>query len=233
MSDLESLDSIFNNEPVKGEPEPETLQEEPVQEQEPPAQDSTPESEEQPKEEESWTKAAVLDERRKRQELERKLAELEAKKEEPKRPDVFEDPDGAFSHLEQQFNQKLLNERISLSRAMMEERHADYAEKEQVFIEMTKDSPELVRKMQEHPFPAKFAYEQATKHQEFKQMQDIDAYKAKMREEVKVEILKELESERTKKATKDSLVETPSLSKTRSAKDEPFIEKSLEETFGR
>lgn len=241
MTDSMTLEDVFNDEVEKPEVTGEEKGGSPTPDVKPdkveadkPEEDSPPESAKRADDEESWTMAAVLDERRKRQELERQLEELRAKeKPEDTRPDVFEDPDGAFSHVEQRFNQKILNERITLSRALMEDRHADYADKEAVFVGMAKENPDLIRQMQEHPFPAKFAYEQASKHQEYQAMQDVDAYKSKLREEVKAELLQEMEAKNSQKAEKDKIADAPSLSKTRSAKDDPVIDESLEDIFKR
>lgn len=71
--------------------------------------------------------AALLDEREKRQSLERRLEEFERKAQEADRRlqelqakpaekiDFFEDPDRAFAQKDQQFQQALLNERLNTS----------------------------------------------------------------------------------------------------------------------
>lgn len=215
--------------------EPEAL--EPEKEAEQPQEtgekaDATPASEPEP---ESWTKAAVMDERRKRQALEREIAELRREKTpEPKRPDVFEDPDGAFNHVQTQLQQELVNERIKMSRDFMQMLKPDYDEMEQAFIAMVEDNPALIEQMRQHPNPARFAYEQAAKHREYQQMQDVDSYKAKLREEVKAELLKEMQDEQAKEAQKSEAV-TPSLAKTRSSggQTEPVGDESLEDILGR
>lgn len=236
----ESLEDILSDtqeaveEPAEQTPEapaeePKAAEEKPQESgeaKEPEKEDSTPESE-------SWTKAAVMDERRKRQALERELEQLRKPKAEPKRPDVFEDPDGAFSHMQQQFQQELATQRIAMSRDNMQMLKPDYDDMEQVFIKMAEDNPALVEQMRSHPNPARFAYEQATKHREYQQMQDVDSYKAKLREEVKAELLKEMEADKAKEAQKDEAV-TPSLAKQRSSggQDQP-VDASLEDILGR
>lgn len=119
---------------------------------------------------ESWTKTAVLDERRKRQELEARLAEYESKKSEAeavKRPDILEDQEGAFRHTESQFAYKILQERINLSRELMIDKHDDYEAMENVFVEIAKQNPLLVQEMNNSPNPAKFAYMKAKEHSDY------------------------------------------------------------------
>lgn len=197
---------------------------------------STPEPESTKEAEESWTKTAVLDERRKRQELERKIQDLEAKLNPPpepkKAPDVFEDPEGYTKHLRSEVSTMILTERINLSRAMMEAQFKDYPEKEKVFLELAKSDPSMIEKLRSHPIPAKFAYEQAAKHLQYQEMQNVDAYKAKLKEEVRQELLRETKEKDEAEAKKIQAIE-PSLAKMRSTKENPHAEQSLQEIFGR
>lgn len=143
-----------------------------------------------------WQMAAVLDERQKRQALQRELDEANAKlaaKSEVVRPDVFEDQDGAFAHLESKVSNMLMKDRLNLSREMMSMTKNDYLEMENVFVEMAKADPALTREMLAHPNPARFAYETAVKKQEYANMQNIDEYKAKLRAEVRAEVERELQ----------------------------------------
>ena len=183
------------------------------------AEDSTPESESKEpteekkpeQEEESWTKAAVIDERRKRQELERKLEEYESRKPEQKRPDVFEDADGAFKYTEEQINQRIQGVQMSLSVEMMRTVKEDYDEMETAFIELAKDNPALVQEMNKSPNPARFAYETAKKHQQWQEVQNVDTYKAKLREEMRAELEKELGEKQAKQDRKREAIQ-PTLS---------------------
>ncbi len=190
--------------------------------------------------EESWTKTAVLDERRKRQELEAKIAKLEEKKQEAeavKRPDILEDQEGAFRHTESQFANALLQERINLSRELMIEKHDDYEAHEAVFVEMAQKNPQLVQEMNRSSNPAKFAYNKAKEHNEYSDYQknkESDDYKAFL-EARKAAALepKEVEETPAQKRNK-SAVKVPDLINATSAKtDNAHGEKSLKQLLGR
>lgn len=146
---------------------------------------------------ESWTKKAVLDERRKRQELELKLAEYENKArtgDQPQQeeiPDVFEDPEAALRYFEKKTNQAILNERVNMSREMMKTFKEDYEEMEQVFVDMANENPSLRDQMFRSSSPAKFAYETAKKHSEIQQLttpEGLTAYKEQLRKELLAEM---------------------------------------------
>lgn len=188
--------------------------------------EKTPESEP-----DSWTKKAVIDERRKRQALEAELAAL--KESIPKRDvidarlDVLEDPDAFSEAISSKIEQVAIRTRIDLSREMMIDKHQDYEEKEQIFIEMAKDHPELQSEALKSSNPAKFVYEEAKKFQEFQQMRD-GTYLEKMRAELKEQVRKELEGE----MSKTSKIR-PSLAKETSANSDQFVETDLASLFKR
>lgn len=130
---------------------------------------------------ESWTKTAVLDERRKRQELEAKLAKYEEEKvEKIKRPDVLEDQEGAFQHTESAFENKLFQERINLTRELMMEAKPDYSEMAALFLGMVKENPSLESEIRNSSNPAKFAYNKAkekVEYDEFQKTKETPEYK--------------------------------------------------------
>ena len=148
-----------------------------------------------------WAKVAYLDEKRKRQELEKRLEALEAggkQTETAKEPDLFENPTEVLQNLE-------LRVKADLSRQMMIELKPDYKEKEDVFLALAKDDPTLVVKLRQAQNPAKFAYETAVKHKALEEIGDPVAY----REKVKAELLAELAKSQPKK--KPSLANTTSV----------------------
>ena len=117
------------------------------------------ESEPPSEEEESVPRKALLDERRKRQELESRLRELEPPDEEA--PDPTDDPEGYEKHLRQKWEKEQWEKTATQSRERMIERHSDYEEKERHFMVLAQGDPDLVRQMNESHDPAAFAYEQA------------------------------------------------------------------------
>jgi hypothetical protein len=180
---------------------------------------------------ESWTKKAVIDERRKRQALEAELAAL--KESIPKRDvidarlDVLEDPDGFSEAISSRIEKAAIETRINLSREMMIDRHDDYEEKEQIFIEYAKEHPELQQQALKSSNPAKFVYEEAKKFQEFQQIKD-GTYVEKLKAELKEQVRKELEAERSKTSGI-----RPSLAKESSANNDQFVEPDLASIFKR
>lgn len=163
--------------------------------------DSTPESDSSDKEEQLVPVSALTAERQKRQEAERKLAESSPKpeKDEKPLPDVLEDPKAFQNHLQEQIAAANLQTRISVSQAVMREKHDDYDEKEARFLELVKDDPGLVAQMQSSDLPAKFVYETVTKRERFGQFDNFDKALndavSKEKESLKKQIREELEKE--------------------------------------
>lgn len=169
--------------------------------------------------EEPWTKKAVLDERRKRQELEQRLREIESKKEPEPAPDWWADPEKAAQHQSQQIEARLYQQKVELSQDFMRSQHEDYDDMEARFMEMAQENPALRTELQKSANPARFAYETAKKAAEYDAMKDVDSYKAKLeaevRKDVEAKVRKELEAEQEKKAKKETAID-PSLASTSS-----------------
>lgn len=126
---------------------------------------------------------ALLDERDKRKaaqreadELRRWKAEQEAKAaqpaEQPKAPDLYQDPEAFAKHFEQQVEQRLSQQRLALSESWAKRNHADYDDTMKVFEGMAQANPAMVKQMLAEADPAEWAYQQATQH---KRMQEIGA----------------------------------------------------------
>lgn len=140
--------------------------------------------------------AALMDERDKRQALERRLAELEGQQQEaPEPPDPDEDPKGAYDFMQFQLAQARVEDRIALSREMMSMVKDDYADKEAAFMEAAEKDAALVRDMLASANPARFAYEWAQMQAEREAIKDVDAYKAKIRAEVEADVRAKLAEE--------------------------------------
>lgn len=134
---------------------------------------------------------AAEDERHKRQALEREFEELrrqnaeiqrqlQAQQRPQQQPPEFLDPEGtqflhsrfnaALQERDAAYNQALLETRVVQSQEIMRGRHADYDEVEAVFAEAMDADPTLVAKMQAHPMPALFAYQEGKRHKVLKEM---------------------------------------------------------------
>lgn len=144
--------------------------------------------------EESWTKKAVLDERRKRQELEKAKAELEAKLKEiegkTETPDVFEDAEGYTKYLQQQMQNNMLN----MSEFLARKEFPDLDEKVARFEQMVKEAPMLYQQVMKSPSPYHELVNVVRKAEELDKMSDIDSYKSKLRDEIKAELMAELKA---------------------------------------
>lgn len=169
-------------------------------------------------EEKDWKFAALKDERRKRQELERELEALKAPKEEAKAPDVLDDPEGYQAFQSEQFDQKVDNVKAEISQF--------YAEKElgkekvaaafETFSAMVKDNPALYEQAVSSVSPYHEIVEIVNKAEKFEQIQDVDKYEAKIRAEIESKIRAELEEKYSKQSQNTANV-TPSLNSQRSA----------------
>ena len=126
----------------KGE-EPKAETEEKVETKEEPKEDSTPESKKS--EDAAWQYEAYKDEKRKRQELERKLEEIQNPKEPVKAPDVFEDQEGFSNHIADMVSQSELKVKAEMSKFMADrEFGADVVtQKLATFKEMVANDPNL------------------------------------------------------------------------------------------
>jgi len=132
---------------------------------------------------------ALLGERRRRQEAERQLAELQARFVAPEAPqlrtpqpadgppDRFEDPEGYDAWLVQTATQQARaeavaahqEERIMSSADAAREKYPDWTEKAAAFAQLARQNPALERTLRSHPNPAEYAYSTAKMHLELAQ----------------------------------------------------------------
>ena len=105
-------------------------------------------------------KAALLAERQKRQELAARVEGLERDK---KRPDPEQDPEGAAEFERREKADAAFKDRVAMSQEVMRDAHADYDEVEAVFMEAAENNRDLQTQLFNHPFPARFAYQQGQK----------------------------------------------------------------------
>lgn len=153
----------------------------------------------------SVPRKALEDERRKRQDLERQLADLTKAAQQPKpqpqqqqpvqqqqypeRPDPWVDPEGAARYDQMMFQHQLFETRVITSKELMKSLKTDFDDVEKVFIEAASADPYLEQQLVRHPLPAKFAYEQGKRIMLMREIgDDPEAYKAKVREELRAEL---------------------------------------------
>ena len=193
--------------PDEETPEPEKAEEEATQ----PEEGSPPEPE-QPK---TVPLDVVLDERRKRQELEQELAKYKQKQDEKPAPDVFEDQEAYTKHITTQINQGILNERANISQFMAKRDYPDLDEKVEKFHELVRENPQLREQALHSISPYHEIYDIVSKHEELEKMKDIDSYRASLRAEIEAEVKaeeasKKQELEQKRQSIPPSLVSEPS-----------------------
>jgi len=139
------------------------------------------------------------DERKKRQELERRLSEYEERlkrfeqpqqpQHEQAQPDWYNQPGEAAQALQEQFQHELFQTRLALSETFMRQQHEDFEDVSVVFAEQAKRDPHLMQRLFAHPNPAQYAYQIG---QQIKLMQDVGndpaAYRKKLEEEIRAQI---------------------------------------------
>lgn len=162
--------------------------------------------------------AALLDEREKRQTLQRELEELkktQAPKEEA--TDFFEDPEGALKARDQAFEEKILQNKLEMSQAMAKESHPDFDELLGKFNKAMEADETLKGRAKviwndalSQPHPALSVYN-AVKHElTVQELSDPDEYRKKIEAEIRAEIAKEEKApgDKTEKAATPDIPES-------------------------
>lgn len=150
---------------------------------------------EQPRAEKTVPLKAVEDERRKRQELERKVAEYEAmfqqqKQQPPAEPPNWElEPSQAAQAMQAQIQTRLYQQAVYTSERILRQQHPDYDDAATVFAEVARNDPALAAEVFQHPFPAEFAYQHGKRLMLLREIgDDPEAYRQKLREQVMAEL---------------------------------------------
>ena len=124
---------------------------------------------------------ALADERRKRQELESRLAKLEASKAPESKPNLFEDPDNWEKALDERVEQKLRAVRqeseqkfLVLVEQAAKARHTDFDEVAQIFAATASTTPGLIDEARNAPDPAEFIYQAGKNLKRFQEAGSID-----------------------------------------------------------
>lgn len=193
-----------------GETQPETEAPETpvVAEQEPTPEEPTPE---EPQAEQLPEKVAdpvmvpltALQETRDQlRDLKAQMKEMQVKPEPQKAPDMFADPEGYQKFQTSQFQAALQNERLNMSEALAVDKFG--AEKVEAMVAAVKSDPALQAQWGQvansaNPYASMMKiYDQHRVAAEIGS--DPEAYKAKIRDEIKAEIQAELAAEQVKKA---------------------------------
>lgn len=207
---LESFDKLPTRETVADlKPEPETeveeTEEEKDEEQEAPqeteqasqevekpaATTAAPESKEA-----AGLKAGIAAERKKRQELEQKLRELEARQSVPAQEK--REPVNFFENPQQYIANEVQGVRVAYLNALQEdmrEKHEDYDEVTALVVDAAQTNPQLQQRVFQAGNPAKEIYRIGKELQEAEKLRDPEAYKASLRADLEAEIMTKLRAE--------------------------------------
>lgn len=153
--------------------------------------------------------AAARDERQKRQELERRLNEMEqAQKAPPK--EFWEAPEEKLKEFEDRIQHGMLKSKIDMAESIARSRHQDFDEKVNVFAELLQNTPGLHEQWLSALDPAEFAYKAAENYINYTQAGSIDNVRAKIEAEVRAKVeaeykAKELEREKKLSSIPNSL----------------------------
>ena len=124
------------------------------------------------------------EERKKRQALEAKLAEIEKGKPEKTEAKAFwDDPDGRLKEQEQRISQKELALTLKVSEQLARSRYTDFDDNVAVFAEVLQSTPGLHAQWLASQDPAEFAYKLGKHTKELRSAGDIDKLKEQIRKE--------------------------------------------------
>jgi DNA repair exonuclease SbcCD ATPase subunit len=148
--------------------------------------------------------AAIHDERRKRQELEKRVAEYEAKLQQLQNPpqpapDMFENPEGWQNHFGGQIKQQAaqeasFNSLLNTSEMLCRDKYEDFEEAKTKFMELAEANPVLAQQALGDPHPWRKAYTLVKNHEKMEALGATDAQslEARLREEIRAELQAEL-----------------------------------------
>ena len=210
MSEV-SLDEVFSGDDVGSEPAPapeveapqeaaapEAAAEAPAVEPEPTGDDSAPPAPEATQESHTVPLQVLLDERAKRQEAESSLASFEkqnaadeTKVADENRPEFLDDPDEYLKNFKADIYRDIQDQQIRRSVSAAKEAHKDYDAVIEQWNEAVQANPVLEGQMRGSMDPAEFAYKAGKAYAETKDMGDLSEYRAKIKDQVRAELIEE------------------------------------------
>ena len=136
--------------------------------------------------------AAMQDERRKRQELENRLAQIEQAQKQPPPKSFVEDPDGALARYQQEMQQQLsgaiVQTKVSATEAVARAQHKDYDQIVEVFGQVCQNTPGLYQQALASPNPAEFAYRIGKNYHDLQQAGSIEQLKERIEKEARIKV---------------------------------------------
>jgi hypothetical protein len=135
--------------------------------------------------------AALESERKKRQEYEKRLKDLEAKPTQPA-PNFYDNPEAHLDHRFQDIEARAQGRVFAALEYAAKAQHSDYDEVAAEVIEAAQSNPAIVQTVMQAANPAMAMYEQGMKLRQFREMQDPEAYRAKIAAEIREQVIAEL-----------------------------------------
>jgi len=161
--------------------------------------------------------AAMQEERRKRQELERRVAELSnVQRPQEEKKTFWDDPEGHLTKFQQQILQQQMAGKLQTSEAIARSRYKDFDESVQVFAEVLQSTPGLHAQWLQSPDPAEFAYRLGKHTREVRDAGSIDALREKIAKEERLKLEAEFKK-KNEELERQRQELTPSLSDVRGA----------------
>ena len=196
------------------------------------AESSTPEPEvvAKPAEPTTVPLEALIDERQKRQEMQRQLDELQ-KQPAPQAPDVFEDQGAFADHITQQLSQRLEQQERTFNVELARIKHTDYDDRMTAFVQMAEQNPVLANQAAASGNAPEFAYQYALQQEQVAKLNDP----AELERLVQERAEKLLSERQTAEVTQKLDEQPPSLSTQAAARgtsDKPFAPATLENIIG-
>lgn len=146
---------------------------------------------------------ATIGERRRRQEAEQRIAQLEAQLQQLSNPpapppDMFENPEGWQSHFGGQIassavNQASMNATLNTSEMLARDKFDDFDDMKALFLDLAKENPTLVQQALNDGHPWRKAYQLAKNHEKMTSLGAVDVtdLEAKIRAEIEAKIATE------------------------------------------
>lgn len=168
---------------------------------------------------------AMLEERGKRQDLEKRLAAIELAKNaqgaatEPAKT-FWDDPEGALAKHQAEIASVAVNARLQTAELIARQKHQDFDEKIEEFGKILGQTPGLHAKWLSAPDPAEFAYNVGKNHLDLQAAGSMEEMRAKIERETAARVRSEIEAELKAKAealARDRAALPPSLSDARAS----------------
>jgi hypothetical protein len=219
------IDPQVETAPAKTEPAPTPEDKQEAAEEAAPKEETKTESKQSDQHDSRVPLAALHEERRKRQELEARLAEVERRAREPAKQEPKKEPedeDAEFyrnprAYVEAKLDAKLGAQREEIEKRRIDHsveaakrRYQDYQDAERAFMDAANKSPALWQEMRAQYDPAEYAYQVGKSIQEMSGVTDLGAYKAKIKAEAIAEYVAQQSQQSTKPPEPAAVVAPPS-----------------------